>query len=190
MLLTIFQNIPDQRRPQGRMYQLHYLLFFSVLAILSGADSYRNIHTFIKTHFTTLQNHFDLLWKKAPAYSTIRYAIQGVDPKEMEKAFRTYAKKIAGLDGKKYQVISLDGKTMKGSFDHFQDQKAIQVFSALLGKQKIILGHEEIKNQKTNEIPVARKLIKGLKLEGCLFTMDAMHCQKKLLKQRKKQVTK
>ena len=49
MLQTIFQEIPDKRRGQGRMYDLPNLLLFSVLAIMSGADSYRKIQTFIKT---------------------------------------------------------------------------------------------------------------------------------------------
>ena len=69
---------------------------------------------------------------------------------------------------------------VRGSFDHFEDQSAIQVLSAFLSKGSIILGHEEIENHKTNEIPMAQKLIKVLKVEGFLFTFDALHCQKKL----------
>jgi len=180
MLITIFQEIPDHRRPQGRMYDLPHLLFFTVLAILSGADSYRTVHTFIKMHFPVLKETFALDWRRAPAYGTVRYAIQGLDPNELEKAFRKYAKQLARLNKKQLKLISLDGKTLRGSFDHFQDKKVVQLFSALLKSQQIILAHEQITDKKTNEIPVAQKLIRELGLTGCLFTMDALHCQKKL----------
>ena len=179
MLLTIFQQIPDHRRAQGRMYDLPHILLFSVLAIASGADSYRQIESFIRVHFKTLNKRFHLKWKRPPAYVTIRLIIQGVDPKALEKALRMHAKLIAEIDPAKYQLVSLDGKTIRGSFDHFHDQKAIQVFSAFLSSQQIILGHEMIPDKKTNEIPVAQNLIQTLGLTGCLFTADAMHCQKK-----------
>ena len=101
----------------------------------------------------------------------------------MEIAFRSHAKSLADSKRnlkKKYCHISIDGKVVRGSFDHFEDQSAIQVLSAFLTCGKIIIAHEEIENHKTNEIPMAQKLIKELNLRGCLFTTDALHCQKKL----------
>lgn len=188
MLITIFQTIPDQRRPQGRMFDLPNLLFITVLAIMSGADSYRKVASFFETHFETLKKRLNLTWKKSPAYCTIRCIIQGVDPKGLESAFRTHADTLKELDPTTYQFVSLDGKTVKGSFDHFNDQKAIQVFSAFLTNQQIILGHEMIPDKKTNEIPVAQHLIKELGLERCLLTADALHCQKKRSSQPKKRI--
>ena len=75
------------------------------------------------------------------------------------------------------KTISLDGKVIRGSFDNFKDQKAIQIFSALLNTN-IILAHEEIE-AKTNEIPVAQKFFESLGVKGHIFTLDALHCQKK-----------
>ena len=190
MLFTIFQQIPDHRRREGRRYDLAHLLLFAVLAIASGADSYRKIETFIKVRFPTLKKLFGLSWKRPTGYTTIRNMIQGTDPKALESAFRTHANTLKELDPTVYQLVGLDGKTVRGSFDHFNDQKAIQVFSAFLTTQQIILGHEMIPNKKTNEIPVAQRLIKDLGLEGCLLTADALHCQKKRYKQPRKQGTK
>ena len=42
---------------------------------------------------------------------------------------------------------------------------------------------EKIENKKESEIPVVRKLIKLLDLEGVTFTMDALHCQKATVKE-------
>ena len=76
--------------------------------------------------------------------------------------------------------MGLDGKVLRGSFDHFQDQKALQVLSAFLGDSRIILAHEEIA-EKTNEIPTAQELVLKLGLSGYIFTFDALHCQEKTL---------
>lgn len=179
MLLKMLQTVPDERRAQARQYDLAHILLFSVLAIASGADSYRKIDDFIVAHFKKLMEHFKLEWKKPPAYTTIRIIIAGVNSKELEKAFRKYSHRIAHLDNKRYNFIGLDGKTLRGSFDNFEDKQAIQIFSAFLQKQKIILAHEEIEDLKTNEVPLAQKLIKELGLTDCVFTGDAMHCQKK-----------
>ena len=89
MLLTVFSKIPDQRSVHGRRYELQFILFFSVLAILSGADSYRKIELFIKENFIILKDEFDLKWRKPPVYTGIRKILVGIDSKELEKACQT-----------------------------------------------------------------------------------------------------
>ncbi len=178
MLLSIFSKVPDQRSVHGRRYELQYILFFSVLAILSGADSYRKIELFIKENWTTLKEEFNLEWRKPPAYTGIRKILVEIDSKELEKAFRKYSKFLSNLEPEKYAFISMDGKALRGSFDNLKDQRMIQIFSAFLTDQDIILAHEKI-DCKTNEIPMAQKLVKELGIGKCIFTMDALHCQKK-----------
>src|SRR5512139_2757962 len=76
-------------------------------------------------------------------------------------------------------AIALDGKTLRGSFDRFQDQRAIQILSALTTDRTLILGHVLIGTAgKSHEIPAAQQLINELGLSGRLFTLDALHCQK------------
>lgn len=184
MLQTIFQQIPDHRRGQGRRYDLANVLLFSVLAIMSGADSYRKIVLFMEQHFKILTKSFEATWKQPPAYTTVRDIIQSTNGKELERAFREYSKKLAEMEKSDEALlcVSCDGKTLRGSFDHFHDEKAIQILSAFASDSQIILGHKEIKKDKTNEIPKVQKLIKELNLQDCLFTFDALHCQKKRLK--------
>jgi len=178
MLLSTFNEIQDCRNVHGRQYELSLILLFSVFAILSGADSYRKIKTFIAENFTVLKKEFNLKWIKPPSYTGIRKIILGVNPEELEKAFRKYAKLLADLDSGKYVFVSLDGKAIKRSFDNLNEQGIIQIFSAFLTGQDIILAHEKIDN-KTNEIPMARKSVKELEIGKCVFTLDALHCQKK-----------
>ena len=180
MLLRFLKEIPDKRRPQWRQFWLWEILFFSVLAILSWADSYRKINLFIKIHFKKLNKKYDLGWKNIPSYCTIRLIIQKTNSKELEKVFRRYSFELSKIKWEWFWTISIDGKVIRWSFDHFHDQKAIQILSAFLD-ETLILAHEEIE-EKTNEIPVSQKFFEELWIKWVIFTLDALHCQKKLLK--------
>jgi len=177
MLQSFLFKITDHRRKQGRRYELGHILLFTILAILSGADSYRKVQKFIVTHYDRLDEIFDLKWKRMPAHTTIRDIIQGTSGPELEQSFRQYSQVLAESDEAK-QFIGCDGKVLRGSFDHFQDQKAIQILSAFVSDSHLILAHEEIA-AKTNEIPTAQTLMEQLGLAGYIFTFDALHCQKK-----------
>ena len=76
-------------------------------------------------------------------------------------------------------TIALDGKTLRGSFDHMEDKKAAQVLSAFASQSAIVLAHSEI-DVKSNEIPAAQQMIAELGLTGVVFTADALHCQKNI----------
>ena len=179
LLPTFLAAIPDHRRPQGRVYRLEHLLLFSILAILSDATSYRKIQRFIHVRLSQLNALCGLQWKRAPAHTAIRYALQGLDPAEVERTFRGHAAQLAGSSTGRAS-IGLDGKTLRGSFDRFQDQKALQVLSALTTDQLLILGQIPMDGaDKAHELPAARQRIEELGLSGQVFTLDALHCQKK-----------
>ena len=176
MLESFLFKIPDHRRQQGRRYKLGHILLFTILAILSGADSYRKVQKFMVVHYASLNEIFDLNWKRMPAHTTLREIIQGTSGRELEQSFRQYSQVLAENDAEK-QFVGCDGKVLRGSFDHFQDQKAVQILSAFASNTDIILAHEEIAS-KTNEIPTAQLLMEQLGLVGHIFTFDALHCQK------------
>ena len=73
-LLDCLTTIVDPRRPQGRRYPLAPLLFIAVLAVLTGANSYRKIARFIDAHRLRLNDWLGLQWQRAPAHTAIRYA--------------------------------------------------------------------------------------------------------------------
>ena len=176
MLQSFLFEIKDHRRKQGLRYQQGHVLLFSIMAILSGATSYRKICQFIVSHYVALDELFELNWKRMPAYTTIRDIIQGTSGQELERSFRKHSASLGEKEVDRV-FIGCDGKVLRGSFDHFNDQKAVQLLSAFATNENIILAHEEI-GRKTNEIPMAQILIEKLGLSGCIFTLDALHCQK------------
>jgi len=180
MILTFLDDLKDHRRAQGRRYELKFIILFSIMAILSNAKSYRQIASFIETHFDVLNAEFSLGWPKCPAYTTVRNIIQGIDAQEIEAGFRAYSQSLTD-DGQNDAIsIAVDGKVLRGSFNHFEDKRAIQVLSFFDTEREIVLAHQKI-DEKTNEIPVFQKLLKDLGIENVVYTLDALHCQKKLL---------
>ena len=87
-LLECLQTIVDPRRPQGRLYPLAPLLFIAVLAVLTGANSYRKIARFTAAHRVRLNAWLGLKWQRAPAHTAIRYAFVKLSPEAVEAAFR------------------------------------------------------------------------------------------------------
>jgi hypothetical protein len=177
-LLAALQDVPDPRRAQGQRYPLAPLLLFTVLALLSGAKSYRGVITFLEQRRVLLNGHFGVNLKRAPVVNTLRTVLQALNTEDLEQAFRRHAKALLPADaaGEK-PVIALDGKTLRGSFDHIKDRKAAQTLTAFASASAIVLAHTEI-DDKSNEIPAAQQMIRELGLTGVLFTADAMHCQK------------
>ena len=181
MLKRFLYEIIDQRSLQGQRYELGKILFLSILSMLCGANSYRKIATMIEEKYEIFNKYLNLNWKKVPAYTTIRNIISSVSAKELEKAFLEYSLELTDArNNLENKVIAFDGKVLKGSFDNFKDQKAIQILSAFIVGENIILAHKDIPNKKS-EIPAMIELIEELKLTNCLFTSDALHCQKKTI---------
>lgn len=180
-LASCLATIPDRRRAEGKMYGQVGVILFSIIAMLSGARSYRQIHALIHARLALLNAAFpDAALRRAPAYTSVRGILHQIDPLELEKAFRRHAEGLdRSCDAAPSRFIAIDGKTLRQSFDAFADRKAAHVLSAFAVDHQIILAHEVI-DEKSNEIPAAQALIAELGLSGRVFTLDAMHCQKNI----------
>ena len=189
LLLDVLVDVPDPRRAQGQLYRLPYVLLFSILAIVTGCNSYRGVErrrspdivTFIAVHRHRLNAAFGLTWRRAPAHTAIRYILQGLDPVAVETAFRRHAallqvtRAIPGRGG-----IALDGKTLRGSFDRLHDRAAAQVLSAFATDTALVLAHIDIA-EKSSEISAAQTLLAELGVtRDTIVTLDALHCQKNI----------
>ena len=178
--LALLSEVPDPRRAEGKIYKLPYVLLFSILAVVTGGNSFRSIETFIKVHRRRLNAAFGLRWQRAPAHTAIRYILQGLDPQAVEQVFRRHAARLCdAATAPARRSIALDGKTLRRSFDNFYDRKAAQLLHAFDVDAGLVLAHVDIE-EKSNEIPAAQQLLGELQVANCIVTLDAMHCQKNL----------
>ena len=96
-LLEILRSIPDHRRAEGKRFDLATVLLYSILGMVAGANSYRQLHEFIRIQLQRLNEAFDLRLPCSPSYTGLRLIIQGVDPKALEVAFRRRLRLRRGL---------------------------------------------------------------------------------------------
>jgi hypothetical protein len=199
-LLGLLEAVPDPRRAEGKIYPLPHVLLFSILAIVSGGNSYRSVVTFIEVHRRSLNRAFGLKWRRAPAHTSIRNILQGLDGGALEVAFRRHASLLQAACAKPARAspggtkpggtrpggtslggtsLAIDGKTLRGSFDQFRDRTAAQLLGVFATDTALVLAHSDIA-EKSNEIPAAQALLAELGLAGHLVTLDALHCQKNI----------
>ena len=129
-LLEILRSIPDHRRAEGKRFDLATVVLYSILGMVAGANSYRQMHEFIRVHLQRLNGAFGLRLPYSPSYTGLRLIIQGVNPAALEAAFRQHASSIsAPTPSDSLPAIAVDGKTLRGSFDAFSDRKAAHMMS-------------------------------------------------------------
>ncbi len=114
-LASCLADIPDRRRAEGKIYSQVGVILFSIVAMLSGARSYRQIHALIRTRLSMLNATFpDAALRRAPAYTSVRWILQRLDPDELEQAFRRHAESLDGsCADAPSRFIAIDGKTLR-----------------------------------------------------------------------------
>lgn len=95
MLKSFLYQLPDHRNQKGKRYEIGAIWLSSILAVLSGANSYRKISKFIKKHYARLEALLEVEWKHRPSYTTIRAIIQATSATDLEACFREYSASLA-----------------------------------------------------------------------------------------------
>jgi predicted transposase YbfD/YdcC len=182
-LLAALAEVPDPRRAQGQRYSMRHLLLFSVLATLAGATSYQKIIAFIALQRERLNAVFGACFRRAPAVNTLRHLFLALGRDDLEAAFRRHARDLNTRSAPEtLRMVALDGKTLRGSFDHLTDRKAVHVLSAFASDAALVLAHQELAGA-PDEVAAVPQLIAELGLTGVLFTADALHCQRETFAQ-------
>ena len=102
------------------------------------------------------------------------------DPEQLQQCFWSWIHSVSQIT--RGEIIAIDGQTLRGSYDLRKYQKPIHMVSAWASVNRLVLGQVKV-DEKSNEITAIPKLIKNLSLCGCLVTIDAMGCQKEIVKQ-------
>ena len=168
-LLAALAEVPDPRRAQGQRYSMRHLLLFSVLATLAGATSYQKLIAFIALQRERLNAVFGACFRRAPAVNTLRHLFLALGRDDLEAAFRRHVCNLnAHSRPEALRTVALDDKTLRGSFDHLTDRKAVYVLSAFAsdaamirrGLEKMTLGpaaYPMVKAKRDSSMPSKRE---------------------------------
>jgi len=171
-----FSELTDPRIEKKTAHKLIDIVIIAVCAVICGAESWTEIELFGNEKKDWLEKHLELP-NGIPSHDCFRYLFMKLDPKEFEKCFRNWA---MGIEKRVEQEgISIDGKRVRHSYDKQNEKSAIHMVSAWATETEIVLGQKKVDN-KTNEIKAIPELLEVLEIEGCIVTIDAMGCQKKI----------
>jgi predicted transposase YbfD/YdcC len=171
-----FSDIHDPR-VQGRCdYSLIEILIIAICATIAGAETWTDMETFAKSKENWLKQ-FLKLENGIPSHDTFGDVFGMIDGEEFQRSFTRWVEQVFTVT--EGQVVAIDGKTARRSHDKSIGKDAIHMVSAWANANGIVLGQRKV-NNKSNEITAIPELLDLLSITGCIVTIDAMGCQKKI----------
>jgi predicted transposase YbfD/YdcC len=167
-----FAPLTDPRRRKV-VYPLINVVTIAVCAVVAGADDFVSIAEYGRKKRTWLSRFLDLT-AGIPSHDRFNAILGALRPAEFERCLLSWITALHELTGG--QVVAIDGKALRRSFDAASSKSAIHMVSAWATANHISLG-QVVVDEKSNEITAIPKLLRLLELSGCLVTIDAMGCQ-------------
>lgn len=170
-----FENVKDPRR-ENKRHKLIDIITIAICAVICNADHFEHIHEFGKAKQKWFKT-FLKLPHGIPSADTFERVFAWLDPEEFKNSFLSWIQAIHQIT--KGEIIAVDGKTLRRSHDRSNGKAAIHMVSAWASANGIVMGQRKT-DDKSNEITAIPELLKTLEIEGCIVTIDAMGCQKKI----------
>jgi predicted transposase YbfD/YdcC len=175
-LHAYFENLPDQRRGAGKRHKLIDVITIAICGIICGADDWSGIEEYGQAKEEWLRQFLELP-HGIPSHDTFGRIFSWLDPQAFEKSFLSWVQGV--METTSGQVIAIDGKTLRSSYDHANGKEAIHMVSAWAEKNRLVLAQVKV-DEKSNEITAIPELLSVLALNGCIVTTDAMGCQQEI----------
>ena len=175
-----FGDLPDPRRqPHRCTHPVLTVIGIAVLAIIAGGKGWEDMELYGQCKKSWLSKCLDLS-NGVPSADTFRRVFERLHACVWEENFRRW---VEGLTmGLPLNVIAIDGKTLKGSYDREQQTPALHLVSAWSSEHQIVLAQEAVE-EKSNEITAIPVVLGSLDLTSAVVTLDAMGTQKAIAAQ-------
>jgi len=175
-LMDYFKDIKDPRVERNKIYPLIEVIVITILAIMASAEGWEDIETYGLAKKAWLKK-FLPLDNGIPKHDVYRRVFNCLHPQAIEQCFMAWVRDIK--QDTTQEIIAVDGKTVRGSFNSQLDASPLHLVSAWATGNRLVLA--QVKTQdKSNEITAIPSLLELIALEGCIVTVDAMGCQYKI----------
>jgi predicted transposase YbfD/YdcC len=171
-----FSGMSDPRVERTKLHSLTDILVIGICAVICGADSWTEMESFGQAKEVWLRQFLELA-NGIPSHDTFGRVFARLDPDEFQRFFLKWVGAVHEVTGG--QVVAIDGKTLRRSFDRASKKAAIHMVSAWAEGNRLVLGQLKV-DEKSNEITAIPALLRMLEVNGCIVTIDAMGCQKEI----------
>jgi predicted transposase YbfD/YdcC len=169
-----FQTLEDPRIARTKKHNLLDILVIAVCTLLTGGEGFQDMELFGKSKQAWLQT-FLTLPHGIPSHDTFGRVFARLNPQRFQECFLSWTRAVAQFT--QGTLISLDGKTVKASFDRATASSPLHMLSAWCSDQGGLVMGQVKTNSKSNEITAIPDLLQLLAIKGCIVTIDAMGCQ-------------
>ena len=173
VFLHYFKDMPDHRQKGKVVYPLDEILLLCLLAVLAGAETFVDIARFGEKKLELLRR-FRPFRDGTPAHDHLGDIFATLDAQAFQRCFVAW---VAALTKTPAEVIAIDGKTSRRSYQKKGSKEPIHMVSAFAARQRLVLGQLKV-SEKSNEIVAIPALLDMMAIEGAVVTIDAMGCQR------------
>ena len=173
VFLSHFKDLPDPRQAGKVIYPLDEVLLLCLLAVLAGAETFVDVALFGEKKLNLLRR-FRPFRDGTPSHDQLGDIFATLDAVKFQHCFVSW---VASLTGAAAEVIAIDGKTVRRSFQKKGAKAPIHMVSAFAARQRLVLGQVKVA-EKSNEIVAIPALLDMLAIEGAIVSIDAMGCQR------------
>lgn len=178
-LIKHFTELEDPRIDRTKQHQLLDIIIIAICGVICGADNWVDIELFGKSKLKWLRKFLELP-NGIPSHDTFGRVFAQLNSQEFQSCFFRWVKALQkATEG---EVIAIDGKTLRHSYDRMLGKGAIHMVSAWASNNRLVLGQTKV-DEKSNEITAIPELLRMLEVKGCIVTIDAMGCQTKIAQQ-------
>lgn len=172
-LATHFADLEDPRVVGRSDHKLIDILVIGICTVICGGNDYPSMEAFGKAKEKWLRTFLELP-EGIPSADTFWRVFGAIDPEQFQDCFLSWMRSVRQVsDG---EIIALDGKQLRRSFDREDNKAAIHMVSAWATSNRLVLGQRQVA-EKSNEIAAIPQLLRRLDIAGCIITVDAMGCQ-------------
>lgn len=171
-IFPYFSEMKDFRINRKKKHLLTDIITITIAASLCGCQGYDEIADFAEIKKEWFKKFLELP-NGIPSHDTINRVFAGMDPIKFEQCFRNWVDSI--LQSHPGQLISIDGKTIRGAKSHGV-KSPVHMVSAWANDSNLVLGQVKV-SEKSNEITAIPELLNALFIKGSLISIDAMGCQ-------------
>jgi len=171
--LRHFETMPDPRQRGKVAYPLNEILLLSLLAVIAGAECFTEIARFGQSKLALLRR-FLPFENGTPAHDHLGDIFATLDAEAFRRCFAAWVAETTGCPA---EVVAIDGKTSRRSYQKKDAKEPIHMVSAFAARQRLVLGQIKV-DAKSNEITAIPALIEMMEIEGAVVTIDAMGCQR------------
>jgi len=176
-LIEHFKDLTDPRVDRTKDHDLIDVLIIAVCCLLCAGESFNDMEDFGRAKHDWFKG-FLRLRNGIPSHDTFNRVFQALDPKQFLECFLRWTQSLRQAIPQ--EIVALDGKALRRALN--QDQSPKYVVSAWAESTNLVLGQLKVE-EKSNEITAVPELLRVLELAGCIVTLDAMGCQKKIAKE-------